>query len=469
MTARPTIWLIRADFRLADNPALALAASLGPVVPVFVHNTAARPLGGASRWVLHYLLAAMGRTAPLVILQGDRTEVLPELAQKIQAAHVVWNAEGLPHETETDATLCEVLQHAGATPHIIPHGNLLHSPATFRTLQGGPYKVFTPFCKALLKQGWPTPLPAPHTTWHSTLPTCGMALESLNLLPTSPNWAQHWPSLWPHLATGTEEAAQAHLATFIKEALPRYATERDFPAAPATSTLSTALQWGLVSPRQVVQAAQRAAQANPSLAPHAEKFVSEVIWRDFCRHLLWHFPNLATHNWKPQFDAYPWTDPSSPHGQRLLLAWQQGQTGYPLVDAGMRELWHTGHMHNRVRMITASFLVKHLNLAWQAGEQWFWDTLLDASPASNPANWQWVAGCGADAQPFFRIFNPVTQSEKFDPQGLYIRQWCPELKTIPLQHLHTPWKAPALAAYPQPIVDHATARQAALWAYQTIA
>ncbi len=267
-----------------------------------------------------------------------------------------------------------------------------------------------------------------------------------------------------------EKSARARLAAFLKTGLAGYSGDRDRPDRAGTSGLSPHLRFGEISPRQIWHAARFAADERPALSGDAEKFLSELGWREFCRHLLFDVPELASRNLQPQFDAFPWQ-----RDDKALSAWQRGRTGYPIVDAGMRELWHTGVMHNRVRMVVASFLVKHLLIDWRDGEAWFWDTLVDADPGSNPANWQWVAGSGADAAPYFRVFNPILQGEKFDSDGGYVRRWVPELARLPDQLIHQPWSAAPLELaaagvelgkdYPRPIIDHKVGRERALAAY----
>jgi deoxyribodipyrimidine photo-lyase len=291
-------------------------------------------------------------------------------------------------------------------------------------------------------------------------------LAHWHLEPRHPDWAQGLRAIW----TPGEAAAQARLADFLDEDIAGYATGRDRPDRDRTSHLSPHLRFGEISPRQVWHAARFAADRNPGIAGDIEKFLSELGWREFCRHLLHDVPDIATRNLQPAFDAFPWR-----RDQDALRAWQRGRTGYPIVDAGMRQLWQTGTMHNRIRMVVASFLVKHLLLDWRDGEAWFWDTLVDADAGNNPANWQWVAGSGADAAPYFRIFNPMLQGEKFDPDGDYVRRWVPELTHLPSKVIHKPWAATSseLAkagvrlgqTYPEPIVDHGQARQRALAAY----
>jgi deoxyribodipyrimidine photo-lyase len=336
-----------------------------------------------------------------------------------------------------------------------------------KTGSGEPYRVFTPFWKALLKLGAPaTPQPAPEAIAAGP-PVASRALAELDLAPR-PDWAGGLRATW----TPGEPGAWARLAWFLDEAMPAYDESRNRPDKPGTSGLSPHLRWGEVSPRQVWHATQhridRTGAHDAGMA-----FLRELGWRDFSYHLLYWWPDLPDITWKPQFHDFPWHDDDG--GYR---AWTRGRTGYPIVDAGMRQLYETGWMHNRVRMIVGSFLVKDLLVPWQWGERWFWDTLVDADPASNSASWQWVAGCGADAAPYFRIFNPVTQGQKFDPEGAYVRRWVPEVARLPDKYLQAPWTAPRHVlekagvrlgrVYPEPIVDHKVARQRALDAFEQI-
>jgi deoxyribodipyrimidine photo-lyase len=330
-------------------------------------------------------------------------------------------------------------------------------------------RVFTPFWKRLQNlAGPPKPLPAPNTLNAANV-VASDALEHWNLEPVRPDWAGGLRQAW----RPGEASAQTRLAAFLKAGVAGYASDRDRPDHDATSNLSPHLRFGEISPRQLWHAARFAAAERPATASDIEKFRSELGWREFCRHLLFDMPDLAERNLQSEFDAFPWrTD------RGALKAWQSGRTGYPIVDAGMRQLWHTGVMHNRVRMVAASFLVKHLLIDWRHGEKWFWDTLVDADVGSNPANWQWVAGCGADAAPYFRVFNPILQGKKFDPDGAYVRRWVPELVELPPSLIHQPWSATPLElegagvrlgeTYPQPIIDHKAGRARALAAYATV-
>jgi deoxyribodipyrimidine photo-lyase len=313
----------------------------------------------------------------------------------------------------------------------------------------------------------PSPLPAPKKLIAGPR-LASDALESWQLEPARPDWAGDLRESWKP----GEAAAQRRLNAFLTN-IAGYASEHDRPDRDGTSRLSPHLRFGEISPRQVWHAARFAAAEHPRLASDIDKFLSELGWREFCRHLLYDVPDLAERNLQSSFDAFPWK-----RDAKALRAWQRGQTGYPIVDAGMRELWHTGVMHNRVRMVVASFLVKHLLIDWRDGEKWFWDTLVDADAGSNPANWQWVAGSGADAAPYFRVFNPILQGEKFDPDGEYVRRWVPELARLPDKMIHQPWEATPLElasvgvelgkTYPHPIVDHKAGRERALQAYASI-
>ncbi len=458
------VWF-RQDLRLRDNPALSAAAQAGAIIPLYILDDSGRwPPGGAGRWWLHHSLKALQASlGGLVVARGDARTLLPDFVRHSGASAVYWNRCFEPDAIARDTAIKDALQQAGIEAHSFK-GNVLHEPWDIATQSGGPFKVYTPFWRASLRRPVARPLPAAKPTIDLT----GMAngdIDALALLPSRPNWAKGWETLW----TPGEKGALSRLDAFVQSDLAGYHRLRDRPDGVHTSMLSPHLHFGEVSARQIWT----------KLGPHreaattrqgADKFLAELGWREFCHHLLYHYPTLPEQNWRTTFDAYPWRDSASD-----LTAWQRGLTGYPLVDAGMRELWHTGWMHNRVRMIAASFLVKHLRIDWRKGQDWFWDTLVDADLANNAAGWQWVAGSGADAAPYFRIFNPVIQGQKFDPDGRYVRRWCPELAKLPDRLIHSPFdaKADVLAAarielgrnYPKPIVDHSAARQAALRCY----
>ena len=477
MTTRPTpmiLWF-RQDLRLADNPALDKAIRTGrPVVPVYIldDGPAVRRIGAASRWWLYGSLRALDgdlrdRGARLILRRGDSQAELRRLIGETGADTVFMNRRFEPDAFVHDADIAHALQADGVECHGC-NGSLLARPGAVRTGSGGPYRVFTPFLKALLETATPPQsLPAPA----AVEAPAGLASDSLDdwaLRPTAPDWAGGFD--W---SPGEAGAATA-LATFVERGLKTYARGRDHPAEPVVSRLSPHLHWGEIHPWRAAEAARRAASDGRVAPAEAEKFVAELGWRDFSAQLLHHFPQMTDTAFRPEYDRMPWRDDPA-----ALEAWKRGRTGYPIVDAGMRELWATGWMHNRVRMIVASFLVKDLLIDWRAGEAWFWDTLVDADLASNVQNWQWVAGSGADASPWFRIFNPITQGQKFDADGRYVRRWVPELACLPDRWLHAPWTAPAEVLrdagirldrhYPEPIVDHAAARARALEALRALA
>lgn len=435
----PSIVWLRDDLRLADNPALTAAAERGePVVLVYVldeESEGIRPLGAASRWWLHGSLAALGEQ--LVLKRGRAEDAIPALVAETGAGAVFWNRR-YGASREIDARLKALLREAGLDVRSF-QANLLVEPWTLTTGSGRPYRVFTPFWKAARELPVRAPLPEPNVEWASAKSD---TLDDLQLLPTRPDWAEGLRETW-HPG---EEGAHAQLESFVDERLENY-HRRDEPAVDGTSRLSPHLRFGEISPFQIWDrlhgAMSRAAQANVA------KFLSEVGWREFNWSILFHSPELAERNYRPAYDAFPWSEADPDE----LAAWREGRTGIPLVDAGMRELWHTGIMHNRVRMVVASFLIKNLLVDWRVGEKWFWDTLVDADEASNPGNWQWVAGSGADAAPYFRVFNPELQREKFDKGGRYVNRWVPEYGT-PL--------------YPEPIVDLAETRRRALAAYDHV-
>jgi deoxyribodipyrimidine photo-lyase len=449
---RPTIVWIRDDLRIADNPALTAAAERGaPVVVLYLRDELSpgiRPLGAASRWWLHHSLDALavavrGVGATFVLRQGAAATQLPRLVEDLDAGAVFWNRRYGGPQREVDAALKTNLREAGLMVQSF-QANLLHEPWTVTTGSGTPFRVFTPFWRACLAAAPPRqPLPVPS----GLSAVGGVASDELadwELIPTRQDWASGIREAW----TPGEEAAQAQLEHFATHDLAHYDSARDAPGGEATSRLSPYLRFGEISPFQVWQRTQRG-ELGAAARRNAPKFLSEIGWREFNWNILFHAPELHEKNFRPDFDAFPWREPDP----RDLAAWQQGQTGIPFVDAGMRELWQTGFMHNRVRMVVASFLIKNLLVDWRIGEQWFWDTLVDADEASNPGNWQWVAGSGADAAPYFRIFNPLLQAEKFDKNGAYQRRYLPELGTD---------------AYPPPIVDLKKSREVALAAYEVV-
>lgn len=479
MTApqEPVIVWFRQDLRLTDNPALLAARDSGrAVLPIYVldlETPGEWAPGPASLWWLHHSLQSLAHSlenigARLWLKKGKADEVIPALAKQIKASAIYWNRRYEPWAVKRDARLKQSLKQDGIQAASF-NGSLLVEPWDISTKQDKPYKVFTPFWKALKTMGEPRE-PAPRV---ETLDFYGGApqsdeLSDWNLLPTQPDWADGIARTW----TPGESAAHQRLQSFLDASLTDYPQGRDRPAQDATSGLSPHLHHGEISPRQVWHATENRV-SNKVTREGAEKFLAELGWREFCHNLLYHFPEFPDENFQEKFDSFPWRE-----DDEALRAWQKGRTGYPIVDAGMRQLWSIGWMHNRVRMIVGSFLVKDLMIHWKHGEEWFWHTLVDADLANNSAGWQWIAGSGADAAPFFRIFNPVTQGEKFDPDGEYVRRWVPELKDLPDRYIHKPWEADAdtLAkagvklgeTYPEPLVDHKEARERALDAWNKI-
>ncbi len=477
------LWF-RNDLRLADNPALSAALSTGqPILPIYVlddETPGLRKLGGASRWWLHRSLEHLAQALKdcgntLHLFKGPAEAVVLDIVQATNVSAVLWNRRYDEAERKLDAAIKERLKTAGLDAKSF-NSHLLHEPWEVTSKAGTPMKVFTPFWRAARERGEPSPpLPAPVDIPPAMLPSATgfkpLRLADLALKPTSPNWAVQMESLWQP----GEAGARHNLGLFLDSAIDGYGENRNRPDFRSTSRLSPHLRFGEISPRQIWASAKMAVDSGSSAGkPYDfDKFLAEVGWREFSYHLLYQFPQLASANFQARFDAFPWQNKTE-----YLTAWQQGRTGYPIVDAGMRELWRTGWMHNRVRMIVASFLIKHLMVDWRLGEDWFWDTLVDADPASNAASWQWVAGSGADAAPYYRIFAPVLQGEKFDPKGDYVRHFVPELAGLPNEVIHKPWEAthPVLARagirlgthYPFPIVAHGEARDRALAAFKSL-
>jgi deoxyribodipyrimidine photo-lyase len=471
--ASPVILWFRRDLRLDDNPALEAASRTGaPILPVYVldETPGGRRPGAASLWWLERSLAALStalaaRGSRLVLRRGPAHLVIEALAEETAAGGVMWNAVHEPGLAERDADLAQALRARGAAPRRFNGGHLL-APDQVRNRAGAAFSVFTPFwrtARELVSPGAPFSapgaLPAPQARPASD------RLADWALYPKRPDWASGFGGWNPG-----EAGARARLDAFVAGPLARYAEDRDRPGTEGGSRLSPHLHFGEISPKACWRAARAAADQGRAPLAEVDKFLAELGWREFNVAVAGRVARLDLENVDPRFDAFPWR--SDPAG---LEAWKAGRTGYPIVDAGMRELWATGWMHNRVRMITASFLTKHLLIDWREGEAWFWDTLVDADFASNAGNWQWVAGSGADAQPFFRIFNPMLQSARFDPDARYLRRWLPELARLSDADLHAPWTAGADAlaragirlgeTYPRPIVDHDVARKRALEAY----
>jgi len=473
------IFWFRIDLRLADNPALHAAIRHGgAVIPVFIHapdEEAPWQPGGASNWWLHQSLSQLDKQlrakgSRLIIRSGPALTTLRALAKETGATAIFWNRRYEPAVIARDAKVKELLRADGLKVESF-NGALLREPWAVKNKSGLPFQVFTPFWKHCLAQDDPLePLSAPKTVLAPKKWPGSLEMEELGLMPKI-DWAAGMREAWEP----GEAGAMKNLERFLAKVLEGYGESRNRPDLQGTSRLSPHLHFGEISPRQVWHAVATFAAKYQSLksAWRNSQFLTEIGWREFSHHLLFHFPQTPEEPLRRDFKKFPWrTD------EKLSHAWQKGLTGYPIVDAGMRELWTTGWMHNRVRMIVASFLVKDLLLPWQSGARWFWDTLVDADLAQNTGGWQWTAGCGADAAPYFRVFNPTTQGEKFDPNGDYVRRWCPELAKLPAEYIHQPNTAPKeiLRAasvelgrnYPKPIVDHRAAREAALAAFAEI-
>ena len=472
----PVVVWFRVDLRLADNHALHAAVATGrPVACLYVLDESTpdlREAGGAKKWWLHHSLLSLaddlrGLGARLILRRGDAQSALREVIAAVGADAVVWNRRYGRGETETDNAIRAGLEGDGIAVRACP-GHLLHDPDALRTGTGKPYRVYAPFWRTLAGTLVERdPLPAPERIEGTGGDVPSDDLGDWALLPEGPDWAGGIRAYW----TPGEAGAHERLKDFARKSLDGYATTRDHPADDGTSRLSPHLALGEITPMQ----AWRATDGRDDV--DAETFRKEIAWRDFSYHLLHHHPDMPRENIDPRFDRFPWAEMDA-DGKAKLRAWQRGRTGYPIVDAGMRQLWNLGWMHNRVRMITASFLIKHLLINWRHGEEWFWDTLVDWDAANNSNGWQWVAGSGADASPFFRVFNPILQGEKFDPEGTYVREWVPELAKLPTKHIHAPWNAPDVAlvkagvrlgeTYPNPVVDHGSGRERALDAYRTM-
>ena len=487
MSRTALVWF-RHDLRLADNPALYHAAEAsGAVVPVFVwapEEEGDWAPGGAHRWWLHHSLQALDadlreKGSRLVLRQGNSLDVLRELIKETGAQAVYWNKRYEPALRERDLEVARALREDGVAFHVF-ESRLLHNPERVETKSGGPYHVYGPFRRKLedaLDVGAPLPKPRMGETKAPPSWPTSVDLDALALTPEAQDgvdWAEGFRATW---TSGKGEApgergAHRRLEHFTDRLLIDYADDRDRLDRDGTSMLSPRLHHGELSPRQVWTSVQGWVRNGP-MRETADAYLQEVIWREFAYHLLYHYPRLPTEPLKEKFAAFPW----APDGG-ALARWQRGQTGYPVVDAGMRQLWEIGWMHNRARLLTGSFLTKDLLVPWQEGAGWFWDCLVGGDLGNNSLNWQWVAGCGADAQPFFRIFNPVSQGERYDPEGAYVRRYVPELKGLPNKYIHQPWNAPADVlekadvrlgeTYPEPIVDHGKARDRAMAAYEEV-
>lgn len=471
---RALVWF-RKDLRLQDNPALEAALKSGKkIIPVFIWNKEEGGQwspGAASRWWLHYSLKSLGESiekwgGSLVVREGKAEEILPDLVKKLDAEALYFGRTYDPAGRSTEQAVEKVL----ATQKVLIESfntSLLKEPWEIQNGSGRPFQVFTPYWRKSRDGIYKEPsIYSLNNLSFSQISASSVPLDELALLP-SHDWHmkldQHWEV--------SEEAAHRLIQRTAEEITQSYATARNIPSVDGTSRLSPYLAWGIVSPRQICQAVLTA--DNEGGHRGENKYLVEIGWREFSYHLLYHFPQIPDNPLRQKYAAFPWLN-----DEKSLRAWQFGKTGYPMVDAGMRQLYETGWMHNRVRMVVASFLVKHLLLSWKEGARWFWDTLVDADLASNTQGWQWAAGCGADAAPYFRIFNPITQGEKFDGKGEYARKWIPSLKELPSKWIFKPWEAPPdllLVSdvflgnnYPHPCVDHKEGRARALSALSSI-
>lgn len=475
MTAPVIVWL-RQELRRGDNPALYAAYDEGfPVIPLYIledEDAHEWRMGSASRvWLFHSLKALDDSfNGHLIIQRGKAGELIPWLVKKTGARAVYWNRCYEPWRIQRDKELKAKLEKEGLDVRSYK-ASLLWEPWKIQTQDGSPYKVFTPFYKkGCLPLGEPQkPLPDPERLTYGEGESLSLSLNDLQLLPNH-TWPEKLMSYWK----AGEQGAQNRLQDFLQSGLKGYKEGRNFPAQKNVSRLSPHIHLGELSPRQIWHAAKEYAQYNDIPEKDLAHFHSELGWREFSYNLLYHFPHITTQNFQKKFDHFPWIEPS----ESDLKRWQMGQTGYPIVDAAMRELYETGYMHNRCRMIVGSFLVKNMMVHWRYGESWFWDTLLDADLANNSASWQWIAGSGADAAPYFRIFNPMLQSEKFDPEAEYIRTYVPELKKLSDQAIHAPWDASQKQleqagvqlgkTYPHRMMPHSDARERALKAFEEL-
>jgi deoxyribodipyrimidine photo-lyase len=465
------LFWFRNDLRLGDNPGLAAACADNGCALIYVLDDGVAKdwaMGGASRWWLHHALQSLShdikaRGGRLLLRRGDARRVIPEVAEELKAGAVHASRGFEPWAAAQERAIEADLKATGIAfhRHLSTH---LFAPEQITTRTGGVYGVYTPFSRACFEQPPPADaIPAP-SRLSNNAQLATDRLEDWRLLPTDPDWAGGLRDAW----TPGEAGAAERLHRFLEHGLTDYQTARNIPARDGTSGLSPHLQFGEISPGAI----WRAASAKKP-GPGRETFLKELLWREFSNYLLWHHPKMPDQPLRPEFDEFPWED-----NPKSLRAWQRGRTGIPIIDAGMRQLWQTGWMHNRIRMVCASFLIKHLLIPWQQGETWFWDTLVDADLANNSINWQWVAGCGADAAPYFRIFNPVLQGHKFDPDGAYVRQFVPELRRLPDQAIHAPWEADATLLanagitlgkdYPHPIIGLAEGRERALAAFKKL-
>lgn len=476
MTIKPPIivWF-RNDLRLHDNPALYAAIKQSErIIPIYIHapqDESRWQTGAASRWWLHYSLSSLARDlkhlgSRLILRAGNSREQLQQLVTETAASSVFATRCYTPDGIKRDNRVQQAL-HDMDIDFKLYNGNLLLEPDNIQNKSGQPFKVFTPYWRThqqlfSLPALLPTPDQLPAVS--SRIPS--LALRKLELLPKL-SWDKGLRQTWQ---VG-EQAALQQLQIHLHEIIPEYPATHDRPDTDGTSRLSPYLHFGELSARQVARTLMQTRQKSAQTGVAA--LLRQLVWRDFAHHILWHFPATTDKPFDARYNQFPWQRRSN---ARMLKAWQQGMTGFPIIDAGMRQLWQTGWMHNRVRMIVASLLTKNAGIHWQLGARWFWDTLVDADLAQNSMNWQWIAGCGVDAAPYFRIFNPVLQSQKFDPRGEYIRHWVPELSALPTEYIHQPELTPPLVQracnvivgsdYPEPILDLKASREQALLNYR---
>lgn len=478
VSSQATIVWFRTDLRLDDNPALSEALKKGAIIPVYIHDPESEGKwhhGAASHWWLHQSLQEFSKRfeakkSRLILRQGDSLAELSKLIKETGANAIYWNRRYEPSVIARDKKIKEALKEAGVDAQSF-NANLLNEPWTIQTGGGTPFKVFTPYWNKCAALGNPAePVKEPPQIQAPVKWPLSVSVQALELMPKI-KWYEGMSENWKP----GEMGARSELELFLNDGASNYLDGRDTPSIRATSRMSPYLHFGEISPRRIWHEVQKKSARTKTTGwiRQAEGFIRQIYWREFAYHLLYHFPQTTDHPLRKEFEKFEWKKDT-----KLLKAWQKGLTGYPIVDAGMRELWHTGWMHNRVRMIAASFLVKDLLIHWAEGAKWFWDTLVDADLANNTLGWQWVAGCGADAAPYFRIFNPFTQGEKFDQKAAYVRRWVPEIAGLPDKWIHRPWEAPAedIAKagvslgknYPQPIVNHAEARLRALMLYDRL-
>lgn len=476
MTKSATLYWFRQGLRLHDNHALQAALKLKqPITLLYILDDEAYSpwqMGSASRWWLHHSLQKLASSieakgGELILRKGNTLEILKQIVDEESIDALYFQRQYEPQAVQLEEQIHKCFVDELTVKRY--GGYLLFEPEQLRTGKGEPYKVFTPFWKSCLRDMQPPSVINAPRKLDNCLSIKSDKLNDWKLLPTKPNWAKGFEENWQP----GEAGAKANLKRFLDDVSGKYDESRNRPDKKGTSKLSPYLHFGEISPAQIWQTTKSFIEKNPHVETGGMSFLRELGWRDFSYHLLFHWPTFPDVSFRGEFEDYPWQG-----NKKQLTAWQKGLTGYPIVDAGMRELWHTGWMHNRVRMIVASFLIKDLLIDWRKGEEWFWDTLVDADLASNSASWQWVAGCGADAAPYYRIFNPTLQGKKFDPNGEYVRKWIPEIAGLSNKIIHEPWNASPLelaeaeiklgTTYPMPIVDHAEARDKAMILYKSI-